>query len=66
MPEALECWPVSMFEQLLPRHLQIIYEINMRFLKEVSIKFPGDNDRLRRMSLVIEGDQKKIRMDTCR
>ncbi len=62
MPEALECWPVHMFENLLPRHLQIIYEINLRFLKEVSAKFPGDNDRLRRMSLIEEGDQKKVRM----
>ena len=62
MPEALECWPVSLFEKLLPRHLQIIYEINLRFLEEVAQEFPGDNDRLRRMSLVEEGDVKKIRM----
>lgn len=62
MPEALECWPVSLFEKLLPRHLQIIYEINYRFMQDVAIQFPGDNDRLRRMSIVEEGDQKKIRM----
>ena len=62
MPEALECWPVSLFEKLLPRHLHIIYEINLRFLKEVAKEFPGDNDRLRRMSLIEEGDVKKIRM----
>ena len=62
MPEALECWPVGLFEKLLPRHLQIIYEINLRFLKDVAAEFPGDNDRLRRMSLVEEGDLKKIRM----
>ncbi|MDP3804417.1 MAG: glycogen/starch/alpha-glucan phosphorylase, partial [Candidatus Omnitrophota bacterium] len=62
MPEALEAWPVSLFENLLPRHLQIIYEINLRFLKEASIKFPGDNDRLRRMSIIEEGDPRKIRM----
>lgn len=62
MPEALECWTVSLFEKLLPRHLQIIYEINFRFLQQVAAAFPGDNDRLRRMSLIEEGDQKKVRM----
>lgn len=62
MPEALETWPVSLFEKLLPRHLQIIYEINRRFLRDVATRFPGDNDRLRRMSIVEEGDVKKIRM----
>ncbi|MDD5428951.1 MAG: glycogen/starch/alpha-glucan phosphorylase [Candidatus Omnitrophica bacterium] len=62
MPEALECWPVGLFEKLLPRHLQIIYEINFRFLEEVASKFPGDNDRLRRMSIIEEGDVKKVRM----
>ena len=62
MPEALEAWPVSLFENLLPRHLEIIYEINLRFLEDVAKEFPGDNDRLRRMSIVEEGDVKKIRM----
>ena len=62
MPEALECWPVSLLEKLLPRHMQIIYEINLRFLQEVAVKFPGDNDRLRRMSIIEESDQKKVRM----
>ncbi|MFH0764221.1 MAG: glycogen/starch/alpha-glucan phosphorylase [Candidatus Omnitrophota bacterium] len=62
MPEALEAWGAGLFENLLPRHLQIIYEINLRFLKEASIKFPGDNDRLRRMSIVEEGDPRRIRM----
>lgn len=62
MPEALESWPVSLFESLLPRHLEIIYEINMRFLKEVAIRYPKDNDRLRRMSLIEEGFGKKVRM----
>ncbi|MCX5678249.1 MAG: glycogen/starch/alpha-glucan phosphorylase [Candidatus Omnitrophica bacterium] len=62
MPEALECWPVSLLETLLPRHLQIIYEINARFLQDVAIKFPGDNDRLRRMSIIEEGDTRKVRM----
>ena len=46
MPEALECWPVDMFENLLPRHMQIIYEINAQFLKSVAERYPGDNDRL--------------------
>ncbi len=62
MPEALECWPVSLFEKILPRHLQIIYEINFRFLQEVARNFPGDNDRLRRMSIIEEGEQKRVRM----
>ncbi len=62
MPEALEKWGVPMFEKLLPRHLQIIYEINAKFLQEVSTKFPGDNERLSRMSLIQEGETKMIRM----
>ena len=62
MPEALECWPIPLFEKLLPRHLQIIYEINRRFLQDVASKFPGDNDRLRKMSIIEEGDVKKVRM----
>jgi starch phosphorylase len=62
LPEALEKWPVSMFERLLPRHLQIIYEINARFLREVSMAFPFDSDRLRRMSLVEEGHSRQLRM----
>jgi starch phosphorylase len=62
LPEALERWPVRMFEQLLPRPLEIIYEINARFLAEVSDRWPGDGDRLRRMSLIEEGDVKQVRM----
>ena len=46
LPEALEKWPVRLLERVLPRHLQIIYEINQRFLAEVEAKFPGDSDRL--------------------
>ncbi|MGB0970797.1 MAG: glycogen/starch/alpha-glucan phosphorylase [Mycobacterium sp.] len=62
LPEALETWSVSMFAQFLPRHLEIIYEINRRFLDEVRARFPGDEDRVRRMSLIGEGGEKSIRM----
>jgi starch phosphorylase len=62
LPEALEKWPVRMFEKLLPRHLQIIYEINRRFLKVVHVRWPNDVDRLQRMSLIEEGTDKQIRM----
>lgn len=62
MPEALETWRVPLFEQLLPRHLELIYEMNMRFLRDVSIKFPGDVERLGRMSLIEESEPKNIRM----
>jgi starch phosphorylase len=62
MPEALERWPVSMMGHVLPRILQIIYDINHRFLAEVAHRFPGDMDRIRRMSLIEEGDEKRVRM----
>ncbi|MBD3390988.1 MAG: glycogen/starch/alpha-glucan family phosphorylase [Chitinivibrionales bacterium] len=62
MPEALEKWPVSMFKYLLPRHLEIIYEINSRFLREVSYQYPGDTARLGRMSLIEEGAEPMVRM----
>ncbi|BBM86820.1 glycogen/starch/alpha-glucan phosphorylase [Candidatus Uabimicrobium amorphum] len=62
LPEALEKWPVEFFQRHLPRHLQIIYKLNQHFLQEVSVQNPGDNDILRRMSLVEEYPQKKIRM----
>jgi len=62
MPEALECWGIDLFERLLPRHMQIIYDINAQFLRSVALSYPGDNDRLRRMSLIEEGSPKKIRM----
>ncbi|MCI0443202.1 glycogen/starch/alpha-glucan phosphorylase [bacterium] len=62
LPEALEKWPVSMIETLLPRHMQIIYEINQRFLNDISKKYPGDSDRLRRMSLIEEDSERMVRM----
>ncbi|MBI4290384.1 MAG: glycogen/starch/alpha-glucan phosphorylase [Betaproteobacteria bacterium] len=62
MSEALETWPVVLFERLLPRHLQIIYEINHHFLKDVMHRFPGDTDLLRRMSIIDERDPRSIRM----
>jgi starch phosphorylase len=62
MSEALETWPVAMFEQILPRHLQIIYEINERFLKGVMHSFPGENELRQRMSIIGEKDGKRVRM----
>jgi starch phosphorylase len=62
MPEALEKWPVSLFERVLPRHLDIIYEINRRHLGRVAHSFPDDPDKLRRMSLIEEGPTKQVRM----
>jgi len=62
LPEALEKWPVSWFAVLLPRHLEIIYEINRRFLDEVRTRFPGDEGRVQRVSLVEETGQRKVRM----
>jgi len=62
LPEALERWPVALFERLLPRPLEIIYEINARFLREVSMKWPGDIDRQRRMSIIEEGEVRQVRM----
>ena len=62
LPEALEMWPVSMFRRLLPRLLDIIYEINALFIAEIGQHWPGDNDRIRRMSLIQEGSDPMIRM----
>jgi starch phosphorylase len=62
LPEALEKWPVRMFGQLLPRLMDIIYEINARFLAEVARCWPGDNGRLARMSLIEEGPDPQVRM----
>jgi starch phosphorylase len=62
LPEALEKWPLSLFGSLLPRHLEIIYEINRRFLDEVRLKFPKDASRVARMSLIDESDERYVRM----
>jgi glycogen phosphorylase len=62
LPEALEKWPVRWFELLLPRQLEIIYEINQRFLDDVRKKYPGDEGRVERMSIVEETGERKIRM----
>ncbi|WP_241471675.1 glycogen/starch/alpha-glucan phosphorylase [Mycolicibacterium neoaurum] len=62
LPEALEKWPLGIFGESLPRHLEIIYEINSRFLDEVRARFPGDEDRVRRMSLIDEDGAKSVRM----
>ena len=62
MPEALETWPVPLFERVLPRHLQIVYEINYRFLKDVMHRYPGDPGLWQRMSLIDETRGKRIRM----
>ncbi|WP_440056497.1 glycogen/starch/alpha-glucan phosphorylase (plasmid) [Pseudoalteromonas sp. T1lg65] len=62
LPEALEKWPVSLFARLLPRLLEIIYEINARFLTEVALKWPGDIGKQRALSLIEEGEQPQVRM----
>jgi starch phosphorylase len=62
LPEALEKWPVWLFERLLPRHLQIIYEINSRFLRQVQIRWPFDGTKMAKMSLIEEGKEKQVRM----
>ena len=62
LPEALETWPLPLVQRLLPRHLEIIYEINHRFLDEVRRRFPGDDARVRRMSLIGEDGDRQIRM----
>ena len=62
MPEALETWKVSLFERVLPRHLEIMYEISFRFLRKVTHYSPGDTELLRRMSLIAEDGDRRIRM----
>ncbi|MBU1244763.1 glycogen/starch/alpha-glucan phosphorylase [Myxococcota bacterium] len=62
LPEALEKWPVYMLEKLLPRHLEIIYEINRRFLEEVAARFPEEQELLTKLSIIEEGPRKSVRM----
>ncbi len=62
LPEALECWPVRLFERLLPRHLELIYEINRRFLDEIRGRYPNDPARVARMSLIDESGERRVRM----
>jgi len=62
LPEALEEWPVSLFERVLPRHLEIIYLINHNFLKEIAMRYPGNSEILRRVSLFAEEPEKRVRM----
>jgi len=62
LPEALERWPVSMMENLLPRLMEIIYQINKLFLRDVALKWPGDNERQARMSIIEESHHKEVRM----
>jgi glycogen phosphorylase len=62
LPEALECWPENLFGELLPRHLEIIYEINRRFLDEVRSRWPGDESRVSRMSIIDDGSPRRVRM----
>ncbi len=62
LPEALETWPLALFASVLPRHLEIIFEINRRFLDEVRSRFPGDDARASRMSLIDEAGGKRVRM----
>ena len=62
LSEALERWPVSLFGRLLPRHLEIIYEINNRFINEIKATYPGDDARVARLSLILEGSERYVRM----
>jgi starch phosphorylase len=62
LPEALEKWPIQYFQQMLPRHLEIIFEINRRFLDDARARYPGDGGRIARLSLIEEGPEDKVRM----
>jgi starch phosphorylase len=62
LPEALERWPVALFDALIPRQLEIVYEINRRFLDDVRRRYPGDDSRIQRVSLIEEGPTRRVRM----
>jgi starch phosphorylase len=62
LPEALETWPIGLFGSVLPRHLEIVYEINRRFLDEVRLRYPGDGERVQRLSLIQESGDRSVRM----
>jgi starch phosphorylase len=62
LPEALEKWPVQWFQDLLPRHLEIIFEINRRLLDDLRLRYPGDETRVANVSLIEEGSFRKVRM----
>ena len=62
MPEALETWPLRLMQKLLPRHVEIIFEINRRFLNEIRLRYPNDQDRLARMSIIDERGERRVRM----
>lgn len=62
LSEALEKWPIELFERLLPRHAKIVYEINRRFLKDVAVRYLGDTEKIRRVSIIDEGPPKQVRM----
>jgi starch phosphorylase len=62
LPEALERWPVELMQRVLPRHMQTIFDINSRFMQKVELRYPGNVDKLRSMSIIEEGDHKQVRM----
>lgn len=62
LPEALEKWSVSLFQKLLPRHLDLIFLINFFYIKKLQEAYPGDGEKVSRMSIIEEGNDKKIRM----
>ena len=62
LPEALEKWSVALIEHLLPRHMELIYLVNHLYIQELGRRYPGDGEKIARMSLIEEGSEKKVRM----